>query len=318
MVLRRVRRHLAYAGHLAGKGVDVGHLEIGSRLGRHGQQVQHRVGRAAHGDVERHGVQERGARGDAAGQHGLVAVFIVLVGILYDLARRLAEKLRAHGVRGQDGAVAGQGQADGLGEAVHRVGREHAGAAAAGRAGVRFDLRHLGVAHGRVGGLDHRVDEVEPALPQHAGLHRAAGHEDGRDVEPHGGEHHTRGDLVAVADAHERIRLVRVDHIFYAVGDDVAGRKGIQHAVVAHGNAIVHGDRIEFSRKTAQFFNFSFYDLACIVQMGVSGNELGKGIGDRDDRLAELAALHPVRHPERTSPGHPAAFEGYTTTIFHD
>ena len=248
----------------------------------------------------------------------VVLGLIILIGILHDLARRLAEKLRAHGMRGEDGAVAGQGQADGLREAVHRVGREHTGAAAAGRAGVRLDLGHLVVADGRIRGFDHRIDQVELRIAQDAGFHRAARHEDGRDVEPHRGQHHARGNLVTVADTHERVRLVRVHHIFHAVRDNVTGRQGIQHPVVAHGNAIVHGDRVEFGREATQLLDLGLDNLAGIVKMSMTGNKLRKGIGDGDDRLAELAPLHPVRHPQRAGSGHPAAFEGYTTTIIHN
>ena len=90
---------------------------------------------------------------------------------------------------------------------------------------------------------------------------------------------------------------MRVDHIFYAVGDDVAGREGIKHPVVAHRDAVIHGDRIEFGREAAQFFDFGLDDLTRLVEVGVTGYELGEGIGDGDDGFAELLALHPVRHP---------------------
>jgi hypothetical protein len=57
------------AGHAARDAVDVGHGEVDAGLLRRGQQVQHRVGRAAHGDVERHGVLEGLEAGDVARQH---------------------------------------------------------------------------------------------------------------------------------------------------------------------------------------------------------------------------------------------------------
>ena len=111
---------------------------------------------------------------------------------------------------------------------------------------------------------------------------------------------------------------MRVHHIFYAVGDDVAGRKGIQHPVVPHGNAVIDCNRIEFGREAAQFLNLGLDDLARLVEVGVAGNELGEGIGDGDHGLAELLPLHPVRHPKRTGPCHPAAFKSNTTTIIHN
>ena len=112
-------------------------------------------------------------------------------------AGRLEERL-AGGVGGQRRAVAGQRQADRLGQAVHRVGGEHARAGAAGRAGGALDLAELLVGDRVVGGGDHRVDQVELGVhdaldgDRLAGLHRAAGDEDGRDVQPQRGQQHAR------------------------------------------------------------------------------------------------------------------------------
>ena len=66
VVLLRRRRHLGKAGHAARQAVDVVHGEIDAGLARGGEQVQHGVGRAAHGDVERHGVLEGVEGGDAS------------------------------------------------------------------------------------------------------------------------------------------------------------------------------------------------------------------------------------------------------------
>ena len=56
---------------------------------------------------------------------------------------------------------------------------------------------------------------------QLAGLHRAAAHEYGGDIQSHGGHKHTRGNLVAVAYAHQRIGLVGIHHILHTVSDYV-------------------------------------------------------------------------------------------------
>ena len=77
------------------------HGEIDAGLVRDGEQVQDGVGRTAHGDVQRHRVLERLARGDAARQHAVVAVVVVAAGQLDDRAARLLEELPARGVRGQ-------------------------------------------------------------------------------------------------------------------------------------------------------------------------------------------------------------------------
>ena len=56
-------------------------------------------------------------------------------------------------------------------------------------------------------------------------LHGATGHEDGRNIEPHGRIEHSRRDLVTVGNADNRVRGVRIDHIFDGIGDDFAGRE---------------------------------------------------------------------------------------------
>ena len=53
------RRDLAQHGHLARQRVDIVHGEVDAALMGGGEDVQHGVGRPAHGDVQRHGVFER-------------------------------------------------------------------------------------------------------------------------------------------------------------------------------------------------------------------------------------------------------------------
>src|SRR5699024_7177060 len=77
-------------------------------------------------------------------------------------------------------------------------------------------------------GLDHAVDGDGLA-----GLHRSTRDEDDRDVQPHRGVQHARGDLVAVRDAHQRVGGVPVNHVLHAVGDDLAGGQGVENASVA-------------------------------------------------------------------------------------
>src|SRR5690606_8058629 len=116
-------------------------VELGL-LGR-GEQVQDGVGGATHGDVHGHGVLERGTVGDGARQHGGVVVEVVGLGDVHNRAAGVLVQILAGGVRGQRGAVARQRQAQGLGEAVHRVGGEHARAGTAGGAGCFLDAQKV-------------------------------------------------------------------------------------------------------------------------------------------------------------------------------
>ena len=307
MVLLRVGRHLAETGRLARQHVDVFHLEIGSRLMSHSQQVEYRVGGAAHGDIQRHGVEKSLAGCDATWQHALVTVLVVFVSVLHNQLGGVLEKLLAVLVRSHDGAVARQGQADSLVQAVHGIGGEHARAASARRAGMLLNLSHVVVAHRRVGRLDHGVYQVEVLPLPFARLHRSARNEDGRYVQAHGCHEHARRYLVAVADAHHGVGLVGVDHVLHAIGNDVARRQGVEHAVVSHGDAVVDGDGIELGGKAAQFFNLFLDILTDFVQVDVTGYKLRERVDDGNDGLSHLLALHAVGHPQRTCPGHAAA-----------
>ena len=157
------RRDLAKTWHAARQPVDVGHGEVDLALVRGGQQVQDGVGRTAHGDVERHGVFERLEGGDPARQRAFVALLVPAPGEIDDEVAGLDEQAPPVGVRGHHRAVAGQGQAQRLGQAVHRIGGEHARARAAGRAGGALDHRDVGVGDLVVRRGDHRVDEVDAA-----------------------------------------------------------------------------------------------------------------------------------------------------------
>ena len=327
-VIVAARGHLAQAGDPARQLVDVLEPEAHACLVSRGEQVQDRIGRAAHGHIERHRVLERVAAGDRPGQHRIVAVGVVAPGELDDHPAGLLEQRPPRDVRGQRGAVARQGQADGLGQAVHRVRGEHPRAGAAGGAGRLLDPGQRLLRHRRVGGGHHRVDQVELASggrrprgggDRGAGFHRAAGHEDRGDVEPHGGDQHARGDLVAVGDADHRVRAVRVDHVLDRVGDQLAAGQRVQHAAVPHRDAVVHRDRVELAGHRPGGADRGGDDLADLAQVHVSGNELGEAVGHRDDRLADVLAGDPGGPQQGPGARHvPAVRDGPGSKRRHD
>ena len=87
---------------------------------------------------------------------------------------------------------------------------------------------------------------VLPSIVDLAGLHRAAGDEHGRDVEAQRRHQHAGRDLVAVGDADQGVGAMGVDHVFDAVGDELARGQAVEHAVMAHGDAVVDRDGVEF------------------------------------------------------------------------
>ena len=100
-----------------------------------------------------------------------------------------------HGVA-TTSTVPRQAEAEGFGQAVHRIGGEHAGTRTAGRAGRTLDFVEVSLRHGRIGGLDHGIHQIEMDHPilqlDLACLHRAAGDENDRDIQAHGGHQHAR------------------------------------------------------------------------------------------------------------------------------
>ncbi len=254
VVLVGVGRHLAQLRHHARKAVDVGHREVDFGLLRDRQDVQDGVGRAAHGDVQRHGVFER-LEAHRAWQHAVVILFVVALAQFHHQTAGAFEELLTVGVRRHHRAVARQRKAQRFGQAVHRIGGEHARTRAAGRAGRALDFGHVGVRHLVIRRHHHGVDQVEllegdgmgggVGLVDLASLHGAARNKHHGNVQPHGRHQHAGRDFVAVGDTHHGIGAVRVDHVFDRVRNDVAAGQRIQHAVVAHGDAVIHGDGVE-------------------------------------------------------------------------
>src|SRR5690606_16056536 len=127
---------------------------------------------------------------------------------------------------------------------------------------------------------------------------------------------HAGGYLVAVGDAHQRVGTVRVGHVFDRVGDDLAAGQRVQHAVVAHGDAVVHGDGVELLGHAAGGLDLARDQLAQVLQVHVAGHELGEGVDHRDDRLVEVAVGHAGGTPQGAGAGHVAAGSGGFRAVF--
>ena len=132
------RRDLADIGAARGDRVDAVEVVLNARLTGQGQRVQDGIGRAAHRHVEHQGVVHRLEADD-------IERLDVLSDQLHDLPADGLVQVLPLRVHGQNRAVAGQGHADRLRQAVHRVGGEHAGATAAGGAARAFELVKLGL-----------------------------------------------------------------------------------------------------------------------------------------------------------------------------
>ena len=287
--------------------------------------MQDGVGGAAHGDVHGHGIFKRFFGGDAARQYGFVVLLVIAFGDFDNHAAGFEEQFFAAGVGGEVGAVARQGQAERFGQAVHGVSGEHAGAGTAGRAGVLLNFFDLLVADIVVRRFNHGINQVQAAFGLNvchaddlARFHRTTGNEDSRDVQAHGGNQHSGGDFVAVGNAHQRVSTVGVDHVFDGVGNQIAARQRVQHTAVSHGDAVVDGDGVEFFGDGARFFNFAGNQLAHVVQVDMARHELGEGVGNGDDGLAEVGFHHAGGAPQCARARHIAAVGGgFGAVVWH-
>ena len=79
----------------------------------------------------------------------------------------------------------------------------------------------------------------------------------------------------------------------YSTESAIKSRRGqrVQHAAVAHGDPVVHGDGVEFARDSAGLDDGIGDDAAHRLQVGVAGDEFGEAVRDGDDRLSEVGAL---------------------------
>ena len=102
------------------------------------------------------------------------------------------------------------------------------------------------------------------------------------------GHQHAGHDLVAVRDADHAVKAMRLEHGLDAVRDQFARRQRIQHARMAHGDAVVHADGVEDERHAAGLAHEAFDELPHLVEVGVPGNAIGIGIGDGDERLVPV------------------------------
>ena len=192
----------------------------------------------------------------------------------------LDEQPLAVGVGRQHRAVAGQRQAQRLGQAVHRIGGEHARAGAAGRAGGALDDRDVGVADLVVGRRHHGVDQVDACVSPVESLTLPAS------IGPP--ETKTAGMLSrSAAISMPGVILSQLEMqtsasaqwalTMYSTLSAMISREGrrIEHAVVAHGDAVVDGDGVEFLGDAAGRLDLARHQLAEVLQMDVARARTG-------------------------------------------
>ncbi|MND97492.1 hypothetical protein D3C80_898130 [compost metagenome] len=88
---------------------------------------------------------------------------------------------------------------------------------------------------------------------------------------------------------------------------------------MAHGDAVVDRDGVEFLGHATGAFDLAGDQLAQVLQVYVTWDELGERVGDGDDRLFEIFVFHPGGTPQGARAGHVAAVGGrFRAVIRHE
>ena len=75
---------------------------------------------------------------------------------------------------------------------------------------------------------------------------------------------------------------------------------------MSHRDAVVDRDRVELARDSARRVDRLADDLTHRLEVRMAGHELRVGVGDGDDRLAEILAGDAGGAQQRASTGHVA------------
>ena len=267
--------------------VDQGKGDVHAGFLGNGLEMEHGVGGTPQGHVHGQGVAEGRLRQDIQGTDVLPEQFHHSHARLFGQSDSLG-----HGTG--DGAVAGKSHADGLGEAVHGIGREHAGTGAAGGAGGVLDLCHLFRAHftgtdGAYGFKDR--DEIDffvliPGILSRQ--HGAAADAQGRNIEPGCGHEHARNDLVTVGHQDHGVKGMGRGRDFNGIGNEFPAGQGVVHAGMVHGNAVTYADGGKFHGRAASHADSGFNRLYKGVQVHVTGNQFVGGVGNAHQGTFDL------------------------------
>ena len=256
-----------------------GHLD--AKLAGNRGDVQQRVGGTGDGAVDHDEVLE-GLLG-----HDVTRTQVVL-GEPHGLAAGLAGKLAQVGAgSGQQGGT-GKHKAQGLGRDLHGRGGTHKGAGAAAGAGVM--LGELELLAGDLAALIAGRDGAELLQGQQvgAGIHDAAGNDDGGDVDAAHGHEVRRQALIAAGDKDAGVERgglgMNLDH----VGDHVAAGQRVVNAVVALGLAVADIGAEVTGTMTASLGNAGTDLLDQLKQAGRTRMRVAERRLDNDLRLVQI------------------------------
>ena len=150
----------------------------------------------------------------------------------------------------------------------------------------RSCVRHL--AGGVLADALEHVDHGHVVALELAGQDRAAVHEHGRHVEAQHRHHHARQRLVAAGEPDHAVVAVAAHGELDRIGDHLARDQRRLHALVAHGDAVGHGDGAELARRAAGGVDALLGGLRLAHQGDVAGRGLVPARHHADERPMDL------------------------------
>ena len=183
-------------------------------------------------------------------------------------------------------------------KASHGVGGELAATGPVAGTGDLFQFDQLlerAIAGAMLSDRFEHVDHGHVMAVEPSGKDRAAIDEDRRHVESQHRHHHAGQALVAAGIANHRVIAVATDTQLDAVGDHLAGHQRGLHPLMAHGNAVGDGDRVEPAGRAARRDHAFARDIRLAIKQGVAGGAVIARRGDADERLANIFLGHPHR-----------------------
>ena len=281
-------------GQVRGAVADLVEVIDGQRhvgLVGYGQQVQHRVGGAAHGHDYGDCVLEGLAR------HDVPRIDALVQQVVDDLtgAHRHVLVSRVHS---RNGSRAWYGHAHGLDGRRHCVGGKHAGACALARAGHALhgnQVFEAQVASGECAASLEHVLNVDVVALEVARQYGAAVEKERRHVEAGDGHHGAWHVLVACRHDYQGVHALAKRHRLDGVGDDLAADQRCLHTLGAHGDSIANGNGAEQERHALGVPDALLDLLGKPVQVHVAGRHVACQVGHRHERFLEIVVLKAYR-----------------------
>ena len=245
-------------------------LKIHADLMGDRRKVQHAVGRAAQSHIYRQGVE------DGILCHN-VSWTDILLPQFHDLHACLLRETDPCRVDCRNGSVAAKSHAKHFRQAVHAVGRVHAGTGSAGRTGLILEFLKIIVRDQarRVGSncLKHAGKAGLLSLDM-ACQHRAAAYEYGRYIDSGCRHQKSRHILVTVGYHDQGVKLVRQSHGFRGIRNQVSGYQRIFHADMSHGDPVAYGDGRKYDRRSACHGNPLLHCIYNLIQVHMPWHDL--------------------------------------------